>query len=147
MKERLKELPGALQKQILYRITLGAGFFLLALVTLAYFRDWYLCLPCFLLAGIFGISGGGLLFQGLKGSYVCVRGICRQIEVTGFHRRVKSVTIAWEQGTLKMPVRQRMGKLAAGDTVIVYLSVDTPVYERDSVYEISSYYALEIRNH
>lgn len=144
MKEKLKELPGALQKQILYRFALGAGFFLLAFVIVALFRDLYLCLPCVLLAGGFGVSGSRILFHGLEGSYVCIEGICRRIERGRVHGRIKSITLTLKQGTLRIPVRQRMGKLVVGDTVAVYLAMDTPVYERNDGYEIISCYAMEV---
>ncbi|BCZ37856.1 hypothetical protein GVanDAA622_25470 [Enterococcus faecium] len=43
---------------------------------------------------------------------------------------------------MKIPIRQRMKVLSIGDTVIIYLSDKTPVYEHEGSYMICSYYAL-----
>nr|WP_300563499.1 hypothetical protein [uncultured Acetatifactor sp.] len=45
---------------------------------------------------------------------------------------------------IEMPVRHRIRNLNKGDTVIVYLSEKTPVYEQENGYMVCSYYALEI---
>ena len=90
------------------------------------------------------LSLEGLLFyNGIKGNFIRVQGICRQIETTGIRKRIKNLYIDMEPYTLKMPVRHRIRNLIRGDTVIIYLSEKTPVYEQDKGYMICSYYALE----
>ena len=91
------------------------------------------------------VNGCLLLYNSNKGNFISVRGVCRQIETTGIRKRIRNVYIDTEPYTLKLPVRQRIKNLNKGDTVIVYLSEKTPVYEQGDGYMICSYYALEIR--
>lgn len=147
MWNKIRNLPVALQKQILIRMGIGFGFFILFLILLIGYRDKFLYLPCMVFAGFFIVNAVLLLYNSLiRGGYIAVQGICERIEKTGIRRHVKSLTMVLEEGKLKIPVRQRVRNLSVGDTVIVYLSDKTPVYKQDGMYLISSYYALEIRN-
>lgn len=146
MKKKLRKLPEALQRQVVYRLMAGIVFIFLFFITLVCFWDFYFCIPCFILAVFLILNGAGLFYQGCKGSYLEVRGICRKIETAGIRKRIKSVTLTLGQNTLKILVRQKIGKLAVGDTVIIYLSDKAPVYEQDGSHMICSYYAMEIRN-
>ena len=91
------------------------------------------------------VNGGLLFYNGTEGNFISVRGVCRQIETTGIRKRIRNLYIDTEPYILKLPVRQRIRNLDKGDTIIVYLSEKTPVYEQDNGYMICSYYALEIR--
>lgn len=143
MKEKFYSLPKPLQKQILIRSGAGMVFLLLLVIILICFHDLYFCLPCLLLSGFLLINGGCLLYSGSKGSYIRIQGTCEQIEAFGIRKRIRSIRIAFDGYTVKIPVRQRMKRLSTGDTVIVYLSEKTPVYEQDGEYMVCSYYALE----
>lgn len=74
-----------------------------------------------------------------------LQGECIRLETIGIRKRVRSVHLALEQGIVKIPVRQRIRRLSEGDTVNIYVAEKTPVYERDGIYIISSYYAMEIQ--
>ena len=74
-----------------------------------------------------------------------LQGECIHLETIGIRKRVRSIYLALEQGMVKIPVRQRIRRLSEGDTVSIYVAEKTPVYERDGLYIISSYYAIEIR--
>lgn len=139
-------LPQALRKQVLIRTLLGAGFLILFFVILASFRDFYFSIPCLLLSAVLLGNGGWLLVQGIRKNYIRLEGVCDKIETAGIRKRVRSIRILLEQDTLKIPIRQGMKQLAVGDTVIVYLSDRTPVYEQEGGYMICSYFALETGN-
>lgn len=143
MKEKLYSLPRPLQKQVLIRLAAGAIFIFLMIVVLICSRDLYFALPCALLSGYLLINGGRVFYHGYRGDYVRIQGICEEIESVGIRKRIKSIRIAFDGYSVKIPVRQRMKRLAVGDTVIVYLSEKAPVYEQDGGYMICSYDTLE----
>lgn len=143
MKEKLYSLPRPLQKQVLIRLAAGAVFIFLMIVVLICSRDLYFALPCALLSGYLLINGGRVFYHGYRGDYIRIQGICEEIETVGIRKRIKNIRIAFDGYSVKIPVRQRMKRLAVGDTVIVYLSEKAPVYEQDGGYMICSYDALE----
>lgn len=145
MKERFKQIPAVLQKQILLRFTVGVLFLILFAVILFYFRDYYLYLPCLVFAGFLIVNGGLLFYNSLIGNYICVQGVCEQIEVIGFRKRVKEIYVGLDQNTLRIVIKHRIKRIAVGDTIIVYLSDKTPVYEQHDGYMVCSYYAIEIK--
>ena len=145
MKDKFKQLPDALQRQIAIRLAAGAGFSVLFLIVQFCMGDICFSLPCAVFGGVMIVNGGRLLYNSTKGNFISVRGVCRQIETTGIRKRVRNLYIDTEPYILKLPVRQRIRNLDKGDTIIVYLSEKTPVYEQDNGYMICSYYALEIR--
>ena len=146
MKERFKTLPEVLQWQIISRFAGGVGFLLLFIVIVIFYRNVYLWLPSLFFMAVLIVSGSVLLYNSIKGNYVSVAGVCENIEVTGIRRRVKRITLKLEENSLTISVRHRIKKLKVGDTVIVYLSVKTPVDPTANGYDTFNYYAMEIRN-
>lgn len=144
MKEKWIKMPKALQRQVLFRSG-GGGLFLILLFIMAGSRDLYLLLPCILC--MFWLAGSGfwLFLQTAEGNYMCLQGRCIRMDTAGFQKRIRAVYLALEQGTVKIPVRYRISRLAEGDTIAVYVAENTPVYERDGMYIIGNYYAIEIR--
>lgn len=145
LKDILQKLPPALQKQVLFRMGSGVLFFMLFLIIRSSIKDLYFILPC-VLCGVwlFG-SGIWLLHQGAAGDYIRLQGECVQVDTVGLRKRVIALYIALETGIVKITVRQRIRKLRTGDTVIVYLTEKTPVYEKEGICIIGSYLALEIQ--
>lgn len=145
MRERFRKMPQVLQKQILFRSGVSFLFWLLFIIILISFQDIYLMLPCLLLAGYLTGSSIWLFYQSVVGNYMHLQGECIRLETIGIRKKVQSVHLALEQGIVKIPVRQRIRRLSEGDTVSIYVAEKTPVYERDGIYIISSYYAMEIQ--
>ena len=145
MKKKFDGLPAPLQKQIAVRLAGGVVFLFLFAVILIGFRDFYFALPCLLFSGFLLISGLKLCYNSLTGDYMCVQGVCEGIETASVRKRIKAILVRLEGSTVKIPVRQGMKALSVGDTVIIYLSDRTPVYERDGGYMICSYYALDMK--
>lgn len=145
MREKLQSLPAALRRQILFRLCLGSAALLLFFVILLSSWDIYLCIPCLILSTFLIVNGGWLLYNCIKGAYVTVQGVCFEIETKGILKRVKAFYLSSEDRQLKVPARQRIRNLRCGDTVTVYMSNKTPVYESGNIYTICSYHALDIR--
>ena len=145
MREKFNSIPSPLQKQVISRFAAGLLFVFLFLIILFCFWDVYLFLPCVFFAVFLIVNAILLFYNSYKGNYVCVEGICEHIETTGLKKRVKSITLALVENKLKIMVRQRIKRLAVGDTVIVYLAESTQVYDQDDGFLIGNYYALDIR--
>lgn len=146
MREKFKALPEVLRLQILSWFVVGVGFLALSIVILIFYRSVYLWLPSLVFMVLLIVNGLFLLYNSINGNFVSVAGVCEHIEVTGIRKRVKSITLRLEESSLKVSVRQRIRKMKLGDTVIVYLSVKTPVYPQDDGYVVFNYYAMEVRN-
>lgn len=145
MREKFRQIPGALQRQILQRFTFGGIAFFLFLIVLFSFWDIYFSLSCLLLAGFMIASGSWLLYNCCKGSYITVRGKCTELETRGFRKKAKAFYMAVEENRVKIPIRRRMKQLRTGDTVTVYLSPKAPIYEKDSVLLVCDYHAIDIQ--
>lgn len=145
MREKLQGLPAVLQRQILLRLGIGGAAFLLFFVILFISWDIYLCIPCLVLSAFLIVNGGYLFYNCIKDAYVVVQGVCSEIETKGLFKRVKAIHIAADERLLKIPVRQSIKKLRTGDTITVYMSDKTPIYEDGNVFTICSYHALDIR--
>lgn len=145
MRDKFKQLPEVLQRQVLIRFIGGIVFLFLFIVIQICFADIYFSLPCLIFGSVMIVNGGWLLYNSLQGNYLCVQGVCEQIETTGIRKRVKSICVSIDKNMLHVPVKRKAKGIAQGDTVILYLSDKTPVYEKDGGYMICSYYALEIK--
>ena len=145
MKNKFKRIPEILQKQILFRFIIGVAFFILYFVVQFCFHDRYLSLPCLLFSSVMMINGWLLFYNSVKGRFIRVQGVCTQIKTAGIRKRMKSILVDIESHTCEVLILRRIRNLNKGDTVIIYLSEKTPVYDRDNCYMICSYSALEIR--
>lgn len=145
MRDKFKQLPEVLQRQVLIRFVGGIVFLFLFIVIQICFAGIYFSLPCLLFGSVMIVNGGWLLYNSLQGNYLCVQGVCEQIEITSIRKRVKSICIRIDKNMLQVPVKRKAKGITQGDTVVLYLSDKTPVYEKDDGYMICSYYALEIK--
>lgn len=97
MKERFKQLPEPLQQQMIRRFAIAIVFVLLFFITLFGFWDVYLFLPCLLFAGFFIVNALRLFYTCIRGDYISVSGTCVQVETTAIRKRVKSLTLEYEE--------------------------------------------------
>ncbi|MEY8389823.1 hypothetical protein D3Z47_02140 [Lachnospiraceae bacterium] len=144
MKDKFRYLPKALQWQAMLRISIGMGFLVLFFAVQFGLRDVCLSFPCILAGSTMIVNGSLLFYNGFKGNFICIQGVCRQMETVGIWKQLRNIYISTELYTLKIPVRHRIRNLNKGDTVIIYLSEKTPAYEQDNGYMVCGYYALEI---
>ena len=67
------------------------------------------------------------------------------METAKRHRRaVISISID-DKYTIKLPIHKGTHNIKSGDNVIIYLSMNMPVYEQSDGYIIYDYYALEVQ--
>ena len=144
IKESYLGLPYPLRKQVTVRIGVGTALFFLFAALAVFLQDIYLSLPCLLLSGFLLAGGVALFIQGVQGIYICVTGICTEIEGFGPRKKARSIYLQAEQGSVRIPLRRSMKHLSVGDTVTVFLTEKTPVYPPDGGFIICSYLALEL---
>lgn len=145
MKEKFKDLPEALQKQIELRLAACALSLLLFVVTLAVYRDLYLCLPFAVFCLFFGAFGALLFFRAADGKFVVVEGQCSKVERTAIRKKPRTIYFVSEPHSVKLQVRQRIKNIEAGDSITVYVSENAPVYQEEGCQILSGYLAIEIR--
>jgi hypothetical protein len=76
MKEKWKDAPSALKKQIYKRLAVGVLFCLLGIITWAVSKDIIFALPCFIGMIYFALNGIQVLMATLLGKYVVLSGVC-----------------------------------------------------------------------
>lgn len=134
-----------MRNHIVFNFAGGIGFWLLFLVIQCCFGSINFSLPCLMFGTVMIVSAGLLLYNCIRGNFVCVQGVCVQVEVSGIRKRIKSFCLDTGQKLLKVSVCRKIYNLDKGDTVTVYLSDKAPVYEREGGCIICSYYALAVR--
>ena len=145
LRAAFRELPVALQKQVLIRGTLGLSALLFSVIILIYTGELYFSLPCIILSIFMIVNGSLLLYNCFRGKYVTVEGDCAAVEKTAIRKRVKAIGINVDGKMLTVTVRRKLRAPGTGDRIKVYLPVNEPVYERDGGYYIYGYYTLEIK--
>lgn len=143
MKERFKQLPEVLQKQVIYRLGAGIIFLLCTILILFFSRDIYLLLPSLGFSSFFILNGLWVFLETDAGKYVVVEGYCTGIERTSLRKRIKNIHIETDDITVKVIVKQRMKQLAIGDNIRIYVFEKTPVYDQEQCKLLCSYLALE----
>lgn len=144
MKEKFRQLPNALQKQILIRGAIGVASLIFFVCILVFTGEINFSLPCLALGAYMIVNAVILLYNCIKDRVVTLQGECSSVERSALRKRIKTVTFTAEKKLLTVTIPHRMRKVAVGDDVTVYLSDKTPVYERDGGYFIYSFHAIEI---
>lgn len=138
-----KQLPKALKKQITLRFFGGSVSLLLFIAILIITKEFVFSLPCLIFSVFLFVNLAIMLYNIIIGSYVCVKGLCEQVETVGLRKRVKSITVNFNGARMVLPIRQRFKKILPGSQVTIYMSEKTPVYEKDGLNYAYEYYALE----
>ena len=145
VREQLADMPELLRQQILLR--LGAGVisvFLFAVILLCSW-DFRLCFPCLILAAFLIVNGSILLYNCIKDNYLCLNGSCVDIQTAGIRKKVKTIHVNINGVTVQIHVKQRIKGVSIGDTIVLYISDHTPVYENSGVHVVYSYYAIGVK--
>lgn len=145
LKEKFRQLPAALQKQVLIRGVLGVTALLLFIGILVFTKEFHFGLPCIALSLFMIVNSAQLLYNCTNGKYVVIAGICADVEKTVLKKRVKSIDMKVDGKNLTLPIRHRLKGPSVGDEITVYLPENAPVYEKDGGYCIYSFYAMEIK--
>ena len=132
MKNKFRQFPQVLQKQILIRLTAGIVSLLMLVIILLYRGGIELMFPCIGFSSVFFISALQLYARCDEKNYVVIKGICTEIEKTGLRRKVKDIYVKEDQFTVRI-VRpsMKLRSLNVGDRITIYLADNAPVYEMD----------------
>lgn len=145
MREKFNKIPSVLQKQIYAWFGFGMIAFLFFVGVCIYYRNASYYLPMLLLSCFLLLNGCLLLHKFINGNFLVIEGICSQVEATRVKKRITLLGFTVGNRYLRLPIHKRVQNIKAGDTVNIYLSSNTPVYEQSDGYTIYSYYALEIK--
>jgi len=149
MIQSFKGFPESLQKQILIRVGCGAIFFLLDIVSLAVIKDIntfvigiMVTLFCFGQAvWLFYVTGSN--------KYVVISGICCDISITPIKQRVKSLIVRTTakdtESLLRVMVHGSLKRVPPGTKIDIYVSLNTPMYERDGAQQLGGYLAIDLK--
>ena len=128
MKERFRNIPAPLQKQILQRaFGMAIG---IAIMIFAGKEDIVLLLPGIAALLMFLVSACSLTIRCLDGNYLILRGQCFQIERSFVRKNIKAIYLKVQNHTVKLRC-QLPRRIAVGDQLTIYISNDAPVYEED----------------
>lgn len=144
MKDKFRQFPQVLQKQILIRLTAGIVSLLMLVIILLYRGGLELMFPCIGFSSVFFISALQLYARCDEKNYVVIKGTCMEIEKTGLRRKVKDIYVKEDQFTVRI-VRpsMKLRSLNVGDRITIYLADNAPVYEMDGCKVICNTLAVE----
>ena len=142
LKELYLRLPEALKKQIVLQSATAIFVLFLFFVVIILCRDIILALPCMLFSVFMIVKSAALLYNCIEGNYLEIKGVCSDVEVTTFRKRIKALTLKAENKVLKIPIRFRLKGTDVGDTITVYLSKKARLYYTDGSYIANDIYAL-----
>lgn len=144
MKEKFRQFPQVLQKQILIRFMAGIVTLLMLVIIILYSGGLELVFPCIGFSAIFLVSALQMYARCDEKKYVVIRGICTEIEKTGVRRKVKDIYVKEDQFTVRI-VRptMKLRSLNVGDRITIYLADNAPVYEMDGCKVICNSLAVE----
>ena len=144
LKELYMNLPGALKKQIVLHTGIAAIALFLFFITTLLTEDLILALPC-MIFGVFMIVKGAILFYNcMSENYLEIKGICSEVERTGFRKKIKALTMKAEDKRLKIPIHYSLKYVSIGYTIIVYMSKQTQLYYKDGNYIAGNFYAVSV---
>lgn len=144
MKDKFRQFPKVLQKQILIRLTAGIVSLLMLVIIILYRGSLELMFPCIGFSAVFFISALQLYARCDEKNYVVIKGTCTEIEKTGLRRKVKDIYVKEDQFTVRI-VRpsMKLRSLNVGDCITIYLADNAPVYEMDGCKVICNTLAVE----
>ncbi len=139
------KLPSILTKAIIIKyllcLILLVGFILIAI----FFNDrLYLGLLPGAFAMFICMDATSTLYNCMMDNYVVISGECTKVELSKFKRRIKSVWIRSNRGSVKVILRYKVKEIEEGDTIVVYTPINASIYEREQTFVLNEYYTVSI---
>ena len=97
-----RRYPPILQKQILIRLAAGIAAYMMPPIIWLCNVGLELMLPFICFGTVFLIGAVQLYARCEEKGYVVIRGICTQVDRTGFRRRLKDIYVQEEQFTVRI---------------------------------------------
>ena len=143
-KGQYEGFPPPLRRLLELRSFLALGSLSLLLLMLCLGWPIHLLFPPLALL-LYVLSSGFILFLRFsKGDYICLRGVCTDVNKTGIRKRLKTITASFDGQTLLIQVSAPVPDIHIGDTVELYLSKQCPIYEQDGNGLILQYDAFRV---
>lgn len=143
MKEKLKNLPPPLRKQVLLRFAGAGACFVLFVAAVVGYRRLALCLPFLGVAILAAVSGALLVWRADRGKILVLEGVCREVKLTPFRRSPKALVMECGGRQVKVYLRARTRNLVVGERLRLYVADSASVYEEEGGLVLGGYLALE----
>ena len=138
-----RKLPEEIQKQIFIRLLSGVACLLLFVIAWTVTGKFFVSVTLLILSGAILVNGGYMLYNTVKGKYLCIEGECVEIERTKLIGRAKRIYMEAEGQLICIPMHRNLSRLRIGDAVIIYLSAQTPLIPHRDGYAINNFYAVK----
>ena len=142
-KRQYEHLPAPLRQLINLRLIGAAAGLFLTLVILLVFAEPPLMLPSLLLLFWSSADAWRLYRLFTHQEYLVLSGVCTKVDMSPIRRRPKAIYTDIEGRSVKISLNRPLGSVMIGDTIVIYLSRQSPIYESDGVSTIFRYYAVE----
>ena len=147
MIKAFKQIPEALQKQILYRLGYGAVILLVMIILFFYTMDLLSILACVFIMMFFFASSFLLFRRAVIGDYVTISGECLGVTQTAIKKQTKMIILRTEDNrTLKIMMKQKLKKFSVGSKIRLYVATNVPIYEKEGAHLLYSYLALDTKS-
>ena len=144
LKELYMHLPVTLKKQISIYVGIALLSTLLFFIVVIFSKDLVLALPCMLFSIFMIIKAVSLFYTCIVGNYIEIKGVCSDVEIVGFRKKVKSITLKAENKLLKLPIHYKLKNVNIGDNLTVYMSKHTKLYYKDDNYIAGAFYGIHV---
>ena len=144
LKELYLNLPTVLKKQIVLHTGIAILSIVLFIIIAIFFADLIFAIPCIIIGGFAIVKGVILFYNCIERNSLEINGVCYDVEITGFRKKVKSVTIKTEDKFLKLLVHYRLKNIHVGDNLTVYMSNKTQLFYTEGTYITGNYYAITV---
>ena len=141
MKQNLRMLPPVLQRQMLIQAGLALLALVLAVVALIFF-SFTISVPFLLGAALLAFNAFRLYRIGTRGQYLILRGTVMKVERTPVRQQTKSLLLEVDGKALQVVLRNRHVAVQEGETVTLYISDTTPLYEWQGIHRLYAYLAM-----
>ena len=142
-KRQYEHFPAPLRQLLNLRLIGAAAGLFLTLVILLVFAELPLILPSLLLLFWSSADAWRLYRLFTHQEFLVLSGVCTRVDISPIRRRPKAIYTDIEGKPVKIPINMPLGSAAIGDTIKIYISRQSPVYESDGVSTIFRYYAIE----
>lgn len=144
LKKLYMDLPDILKKQFALHIGIAILALFLFFITFVLADDLVLAFPCMLFCIFMIVKGTILFYNCIMGNCLEIKGICCNVERTGFRKKIKALTVKSENKLLKIPMHYSLKNVSIGDNITVYMSKKTQLYYKDNSYITGNFYAVSV---
>lgn len=103
-----------------------------------------LALPCLILSVLLIVKTAIMFYNCIAGHYLEIKGVCSDVEKTPFRRRIKTITVKAEDKKLKLNAHYSIKNVNTGDTLTVYMSKKSPLYNQNGIYIANEFYGVSV---